>query len=79
MNDEPENLTLAILRRLDAKVDGVALELRDIKHRLTALEVAVANLAATEANHYANVALRADRTDDRLDRIEKRLGLADSQ
>lgn len=77
MRDEPENLTLAILRRLDVKIDGVALDIRDIKHRLTALEVAVANLAATEASHYANVALRADRTDDRLDRIEKRLGLAD--
>jgi hypothetical protein len=78
MSEEPENLTLAILRRLDAKVDGVVVDIRDIKHRLAALEIAVANLAATEASHYANVALRADRTDDRLDRIEKRLGLADA-
>ncbi|WP_159731420.1 hypothetical protein [Methylosinus sp. Ce-a6] len=77
MGDEPENPTSAILRRLDAEIDGVALDIRDIEHRLTALEVAVANLAATEASHYANVALRADRTDDRLDRVEKRLSLAD--
>jgi hypothetical protein len=37
------------------------------------LEIAVANLAATEASHYANLALRAGRVDDRLLRIERRL------
>ncbi len=78
MNGEPDNLTLVMLRRLDSKMDVIGLDVRDIRHRLTALEIAVANLAATEASHYANVALRADRPDDRLDRIEKRLGLKES-
>jgi hypothetical protein len=77
MSDEPENLILAMLRRLDDKVDSLGLDLRDVKHRLTAVEISVANLAATEASHYANVALRVDRVDDRLERIEKRLDLVE--
>ena len=31
MADEPENLTLIDLRRIDAKVDGLAAELREIR------------------------------------------------
>jgi hypothetical protein len=77
MTDEPDNLMLVILRRLDAKMDSIGLDIRDIKHRLTSLEIAFANLMATEASHYASLALRADRTDERLDRIEKRLDLVE--
>jgi len=75
MSDEPENLTLVYLGRLDAKLDQVIESQRDQGRRLTAVEVALGNLAATEISHYANTAARNDRTDERLDPIEKRLDL----
>ncbi len=73
MSHEPENRILAYLRRLDATLDGVVDVLADHGRRLTSLEIAVANLAATAARHYANLALRVDRVDERLRRIERRL------
>ena len=51
MSDQPENLMLVYLRRLDAKIDQIVDTLSDHGRRLTALEVAVSNLAATEASH----------------------------
>ena len=48
------------------------------KQSLTALAIGIANLAATEASHYANVAVRADRTEERLGRIERRLDLREA-
>ncbi len=77
MAGEPEQLMLVYLRRLDAKVDAMALDIGDIKQRLTTLEIGVANLAATEASHYANLASRVDRVETRLARIEKRLDLVE--
>ncbi len=52
------------------------LDTRDAKHRMTALEIAMAALVATEGSHYASLATRVERTGDRLDRIERRLELA---
>jgi hypothetical protein len=75
MTDEPDNLILVYLRRMDAKLDSVIEVLADHGRRLTALEISVANLAATEASHYANLALRVDRVEERLGRIERRLDL----
>jgi len=76
MSDEPENILLVYLRRLDAKLDQVLETQRDHGRRLTTLELSVGHLAATEMSHYANTALRADKTDERLGRIERRLDLA---
>lgn len=78
MSDQPESLVLVFLRRLDAKMDAAVNELRDVKHRVTALEISIANLAATEASHYASVAARLDRAEARLDRIERRLDLTEA-
>lgn len=66
MTTEPDNVVLIILRRLDAKVDRVIDDLRDIKTRMTAVEEAV-----------NGVNRRLDRHDARLDRIERRLELVD--
>jgi hypothetical protein len=77
MSESPENLTLVYLRRLDAKLDNVIETQRDHGRRLTSLEISLGNLAASEVSHYANTAMRADRTDERLDRIERRLDLRD--
>ncbi len=77
MGDQPDNIGPVYLRRMDAKLDRVVEDVTDIKRRLTALEVAVGNMAATEMNHYANTAMRADRHEERLDRIERRLAITD--
>jgi len=75
MSDQPENLMLVYLRRLDEKMDRVVEDMREVKLRLTALETAVGNLAATEMNHYAIMADRTDRLAARIERIETRLDL----
>ncbi len=60
MSDQPENLTLVFLRRLDAKMDGLAMDLHDLRHRMTAVEIQVSQVASTMASHYASTAFRLD-------------------
>lgn len=57
-----DNLVLAHLKRLRAGLYGRREDVRDIKRRLTGLELHVSNCAATAASHYAGLALRMDRT-----------------
>jgi hypothetical protein len=78
MSDQPENIILTMLRRLDAKMDRVLEDMGDIKRRMTTLEIQVGQLAATEASHYAQAMLRMDRIELRLDRIARRLDLTDA-
>ena len=78
MSDAPENLTLVFLRRLDAKIDRLAEDIREVKQRLTGLEIGVGNLAATELSHYAMTAERVDRLSQRIERIETRLDLREA-
>jgi chromosome condensin MukBEF ATPase and DNA-binding subunit MukB len=66
MADDPDNLVLVYLRRLDEKVDRIGDDVRELKGRMTALEESV-----------VGVQRRMDRLDLRLDRVEKRLDLAD--
>ena len=67
MADEPDNLVLVYLRRIDEKLDRVADDVRDLKVRMTAVEESVVGLQR-----------RLDRLDVRVDRIEKRLDLVDA-
>ncbi len=76
MSAAPDNLILIYLRRLDAKLESVVEILADHGRRLTALEIAVANLPGRKASHYSNLALRVGRVEERLLRIERRLDLA---
>ena len=64
--DEPENIVLVYLRRLDSKMDRVLDDLRDLKVRMTAEEAIV------------GLNRRMDRVEGRLDRIEKRLDLVET-
>src|SRR4051812_14419949 len=41
MSDEPDNVVLVLLRRMDVKLDRVHDDLQDIKRRMTAVEEAV--------------------------------------
>lgn len=64
MVEEPENLTLAFLRRIDEKIDRLADDVREIKNRVGMIEA-----------QYASLSNRLDRLDDRVGRIERRLDL----
>jgi predicted nucleic acid-binding Zn-ribbon protein len=66
MTDQPPNIPLAIMRRVETKLDRVIDDLQDLKIRMTAVEEAV-----------NGVNRRLDRHDIRLDRIERRLDLTE--
>ncbi len=71
MTDEPENIVLVYLRRMDAKLDRLLDDVADLKRRMTSVENQVATLHAD----FAGQSIRIDRIDVRLDRIERRLDL----
>jgi uncharacterized coiled-coil protein SlyX len=64
MADDPENLMLVYLRRLDTKMDRLIDDVADLKARMTGVEEAVAGQSR-----------RIDRMEGRLDHIERRLDL----
>ena len=65
ITDAPDSLALPYLRRIDENADRLTVDMQDLKHRMTALEIQVAGQSA-----------RLDRIEVRLDRIERRLELA---
>ena len=67
MADEPDNLVLVMLRKMDAKLDRLSEDMRDVKVRMTHVEEGL-----------AGVNRRLDRLEVRVDRIETRLELVDS-
>jgi predicted nuclease with TOPRIM domain len=64
--DEPDNLTLRYLRRIDEKLDLVIDRVNELTRRTGTLEISVANLSS-----------RVDRIEARLDRVYRRLDLLD--
>ena len=70
---QPEILSMALLRRLDARMDRIADDIGDVRIRLTPLEVQISHLASTEVTHYSSLTALLDSVEKRLDRIEKRL------
>lgn len=73
-----DNLVLELLRAMRSDLTTVREDIREVKLRLTALETAVGNLAATEMSHYAITADRVDRLTNRMERIETRLDLREA-
>ncbi len=67
MVDEPESLTLRMLRSIDEKLDLVRDDVQDLKLRVTNVEEGL-----------AGVNRRLDRLDARMSRIERRYGLKDA-
>jgi len=67
MSDEPTNLVLLALRRIEIKLDRLGDDVADVKIRLTNTEEGV-----------AGVNRRLDRADGRLDSIERRLELREA-
>jgi archaellum component FlaC len=66
MEEGPDNLLLAMLRKIDQRTERMADDLRDVKLRLTGVEGGL-----------AGVNRRLDRLEERVDRIERRLELSD--
>ena len=64
---EPENHTLVLLRRMDAKIDRVLEDVHDLKVRMSSMEEGIAGIHR-----------RLDRLDVRVDRIERRFDLVDA-
>jgi septal ring factor EnvC (AmiA/AmiB activator) len=85
MSDEPENLVLRYLRRIDERVGGLALDILDVKSRLGSSQQQVSNIHSEMAVIHTDligvsaditrIDNRIDRVDARLARIEKRLDL----
>ncbi len=66
MTDQPENILLITLRRIDGKADALRGDMREGKARLGIL-----------ASQYASLSNRLDGVGLRLDRIERRLDLVE--
>jgi len=80
MVDDPDNIVLVYLRRIDAKVDAVALDIRELKERMSAVEIGlsavrrdIAHLAETDAR----LQFAMDRMRDDINRIQRRLDLTE--
>jgi predicted nucleic acid-binding Zn-ribbon protein len=71
MIEEPENLVLVMLRRLDSKFDRMTEEMREMKGRLTNVEIVISALVTADGRMQHSI----DRMSDRLDRIERRLDI----
>lgn len=67
MTDGPDNIVLQYLRHISTQVDRLVEEMKDVKVRLTNLE-----------ENAAVVSRRLDRIENRLDRIDVRLGPAEA-
>ncbi len=81
MTDEPENLVLHWMRRIDEKLDNLAGDMRDVKARTTMVKRQVGEFHVQLGELHVAIAgtnARIDRVDMRLERIERRLDLVES-
>jgi septal ring factor EnvC (AmiA/AmiB activator) len=74
MADEPFNLVLEHLKRIQGKLDALSLEMGDIKLRMSAVEGHLGQLMLQNGTIHS----RLDRFDERLSRIERRLDLIEA-
>lgn len=74
MNDAVENLVLEHLRHLRGLAESTLQKVNDLTIRMGFVEEGVARLHS----EYAHVSIRIDRVEERLERIERRVGLLDA-
>jgi archaellum component FlaC len=67
MANEPDNVVLVLLRKIDQRTERMADDLQDLKSRMTSVEEGL-----------AGVNRRLDRLDSRVERVERRLELSDA-
>ena len=81
MTEAVENLILEHLKRFQAGQDRIERDLKEIKTRLATVEVAQGTLLQHIGHLASSIAqqqVSMDRTNDRIERIEKRLELSDA-
>jgi len=81
MADEPENMTLVYLRRLDGKLDRVITDMDEMKIRLARLEEGQARHRrdqAGDAETVAHLQTQMDRMRTEVDRINRRLDIQEA-
>ncbi len=76
MSDNVENIVLEHLRHIRSRVDQIADDMTDVKHRMSSLELAMVSVKhevahGDETDARQQVAL--DKIIDRISRIERRL------
>ena len=79
MADKVENLMIEHLKRFQATLDRVENKISELTARTANLESGIASITQHLAHHASMIAAQQvamDRTNDRLDRIERRLELA---
>ena len=79
MTDTVENLILEHLKRFQTGQDRIERELKEIKTRLSQVEIGIASIRgdiAHIAGDQARQQITIDSLSDRVERIEKRLELA---
>jgi uncharacterized coiled-coil protein SlyX len=79
MNNNIENLILEHLKRFQAGQERIEQELREIKNRLSQLEIGMAGIRgdiAHLAGNQAHQQVSFDRITERVERLEKRLEIA---
>jgi hypothetical protein len=74
MADEPENLTLRMLRQLDAKLDAIL----DCLNEFTARRSSAEDQPVGPRTDFVRLEHRVNRFDERLARIERRLDLIEA-
>jgi archaellum component FlaC len=74
MAEEPENLTLQLLRRIDQRVQGIEVKIDRLTDDVSDLKIRMSGVD----EGLAGVNRRLDRLDMRVDRIERRLELHDA-
>jgi archaellum component FlaC len=75
MSDQPSELILVMLRRLDQKVDRLIDDVQDLKQRMTSVERQLGEVRVD----MAGLSGRMDRIEMRLDRMERRLDIATAE
>ncbi len=79
MSEAVENMILEHLKRFQAGQDRIERELKEIKSRITSLEVGQATMMQHLGHVSGSIAeqhVRYDSLADRIDRIERRLEIA---
>lgn len=71
MSDQPENLILVFLRRIDANIVELRADVAELKIRMTAVEIQLGQLAAIEQSHDAMIMTRLDHMGTRIERLER--------
>lgn len=81
MTQDTENLILGWMRKLDAKLDAIFVDLKDIKLRQGDAATAIAALRrdqAGDAGVAAHLQIQIDRLSDKVERIIRRLDIVDA-